>query len=138
MIDTVSIARDSQSGQLEYVISSRYNNASDWYYSNHFYGDPVMPGSLGVETILQAFSSGIKAASGKADTVRIACGHEMKWKYRGQVLPTNKKIYVDILVTDVKFETSGTLYRGSANLWADNLRIYEIHNIALIQLSKED
>ncbi len=138
MINSVSIESNLQTGRLDYVVSTRQNSPEDWYYANHFLGDPVMPGSLGVETIIQAFESAIKVGSNTKTTVQIACGQEMKWKYRGQVLPTNKSVHVDIQVTDVKTTSSGTLFKGSANLWADNLRIYEIADLALIQLPKEN
>ena len=137
MIDSIAIEKNRQSGSLEYVQSNRQNSPSDWYYVNHFLGDPVMPGSLGVEAIFQAFASAIKVASGNAGPIQPACGQEMKWKYRGQVLPSNKMVHVDVLVSDVETTSSGTRYTGSANLWADNLRIYEISNLSLIQLHEE-
>ena len=37
-----------------YVYASRPVNPQDWFYPFHFYQDPVMPGSLGVEAILEA------------------------------------------------------------------------------------
>ncbi len=138
MIDSIAIEKNSQSGSLLYVQSSRRNSPSDWYYGNHFLGDPVMPGSLGVEAIFQAFASAIKVTSCNAEPVRLACGHEMKWKYRGQVLPPNKTVNVDVQVSDVETTSSGTRFTASANLWADNLRIYEISNLSLIQLPKEN
>ncbi len=138
MIDSIAIEKNRQSGRLEYVQSSRQNSPSDWYYVNHFLGDPVMPGSLGVEAIFQAIASAIKVTSGNAGPIRSACGHEMKWKYRGQVLPSNKMVHFDVQVSDVENTSSGTRYTASANLWADNLRIYEISNLSLIQLPKEN
>ena len=36
------------------VSGSRRMRGDEWFYQNHFYQDPVMPGSLGVEAIMQA------------------------------------------------------------------------------------
>jgi 3-hydroxymyristoyl/3-hydroxydecanoyl-(acyl carrier protein) dehydratase len=138
MINDISIARNHQSGRLEYILSSRRNSPSDWYYANHFLGDPVMPGSLGVETIIQAFTSSIASETTGKKNIQFADGHELKWKYRGQVLPSNNQVHVDIQINNIETTSSGTVYAGSANLWADDLRIYEIQNLALIQLPEED
>jgi 3-hydroxymyristoyl/3-hydroxydecanoyl-(acyl carrier protein) dehydratase len=137
MIDTISVSRDRKTGNPEYILSGRRNNPSDWYYTNHFLGDPVMPGSLGVETIFQAFSAGIMSGTDRKSSINIASGHELTWKYRGQVLPANNQVHVDIQIHAIETTPSGTIYTGSANLWADDLRIYEIQNIALIQLPEE-
>ncbi len=55
------------------------------------------------------------------------------WKYRGQVLPANAKVQVDVQITEITKRDNATTYIGNANLWADDLRIYEIQNLALIQ-----
>jgi 3-hydroxymyristoyl/3-hydroxydecanoyl-(acyl carrier protein) dehydratase len=138
MIDSIAMEKNKLTGQLEYIQASRENSPSDWYYENHFLGDPVMPGSLGVETIVQAFTCGIQAAVGRAAGFQYAIGREVKWKYRGQVLPSNKAVHTDIQIKSLETTSSGTLYTGSANLWADDLRIYEIQGLALIQLPEEN
>jgi 3-hydroxymyristoyl/3-hydroxydecanoyl-(acyl carrier protein) dehydratase len=138
MIDSIAYEKNQPSSQLQYIQSGRNNRPSDWYYENHFLGDPVMPGSLGVETIVQAFMCGIQGVSGHPAAIQLACGHEMKWKYRGQVLPTNAMVHVDVQITETKPTSSGILYTGSANLWADDLRIYEIQGLTLIHQPKED
>jgi 3-hydroxymyristoyl/3-hydroxydecanoyl-(acyl carrier protein) dehydratase len=32
-------------------------NPADWYFKSHFYQDPVIPGSLGLESFLQVMKS---------------------------------------------------------------------------------
>jgi 3-hydroxymyristoyl/3-hydroxydecanoyl-(acyl carrier protein) dehydratase len=138
MIESISLENDKAASQLSYVQASKTNSPSDWYYANHFLGDPVMPGSLGVETIVQAFTSGIQTASSRKTGVIPAIGREMTWKYRGQVLPANREVHTDIQIGSIETTSSGTIYTGSANLWADDLRIYEIQNLALIQLPEKN
>jgi 3-hydroxymyristoyl/3-hydroxydecanoyl-(acyl carrier protein) dehydratase len=138
MIDSIAMEKIKTTGQLEYIQASRVNSPSDWYYANHFLGDPVMPGSLGVETIVQAFTCGIQASSGNPAAVQPVIGREVKWKYRGQVLPANHAVHTDVQIKSCETTSSGTLYTGSANLWADDLRIYEIQDLALIQRSEDN
>ncbi len=116
-----------------YIYSQRKNNPADWYYANHFFEDPVMPGSLGIEAICQAFRSGIQRISKSDRPVKFAPGSEMVWKYRGQVLQTNQTIQFDIHIAEKIQKNESVIYIGSANLWADDLRIYEIQNLTFIQ-----
>lgn len=134
MIDSIMLENNQLSGQLEYVLASRDNSPSDWYYKNHFLGDPVMPGSLGVETIVQAFTSGMQISSGSPEGIQPAIGRDFKWKYRGQVLPSTRAVHTELQIRSIEKTSSGALFTGSANLWADDLRIYEIQDLALIQL----
>jgi 3-hydroxymyristoyl/3-hydroxydecanoyl-(acyl carrier protein) dehydratase len=116
-----------------YIYSERKNDPADWFYTNHFFEDPVMPGSLGIEAICQAFRSGIHLLSNSNKPVKPVAGSEMKWKYRGQVLQTNQNIRFDIHITEKIQKEDSVLYTGTANLWADDLRIYEIQNLAFVQ-----
>ncbi|HRF98649.1 MAG TPA: hypothetical protein PLZ51_25750, partial [Aggregatilineales bacterium] len=74
-----------------YAYASADVVASDWYFKNHFHQDPVMPGSIGVETALQAVQAyAIETGLGKQfKTPRFAQvggGHTVVWRYRGQML----------------------------------------------------
>jgi 3-hydroxymyristoyl/3-hydroxydecanoyl-(acyl carrier protein) dehydratase len=116
-----------------YIYSKRKNNPVDWFYTNHFFEDPVMPGSLGIEAICQAFRSGIHLLSNSDKPVKPVNDSEMKWKYRGQVLQRNQNIRFDIHISETIQKNESVIYIGTANLWADDLRIYEIQNLAFIQ-----
>jgi 3-hydroxymyristoyl/3-hydroxydecanoyl-(acyl carrier protein) dehydratase len=133
MIDEIGYSQEFEEKTLGYVFAERKNDPSDWYYTNHFMGDPVMPGSLGIEAIIQSFASGIPYLTGSNKEIRFACGQEMKWKYRGQVLPANGKVQIDIRVAASNNMDGEKSYIGSANLWVDDLRIYEIENLAFVQ-----
>jgi 3-hydroxymyristoyl/3-hydroxydecanoyl-(acyl carrier protein) dehydratase len=116
-----------------YIYSDRKNNPADWYYANHFYEDPVMPGSLGIEAVCQAFRRGIHLLSKSNKPVKLLPGSEMIWKYRGQVLQSNQKIQFDIHISEIIQKNDAIIFIGNANLWADDLRIYEIQNLTFIQ-----
>ncbi|HEX7557171.1 MAG TPA: hypothetical protein VF338_11140 [Leptolinea sp.] len=133
LIDGVGIMKVGGIHSQGYVMAERDNNPKDWFYINHFFQDPVMPGSLGIEAIVQAFKSAIHMFSDSKKPVTLAPGVELEWKYRGQVLPNNHRMLLEIHVEDQVKKAGLTLFTGSANLWADDLRIYEIHNLAFLQ-----
>lgn len=85
----------------------------DWFFKAHFFQDPVMPGSLGLEAMIQALH--IK----KYGSSKFVLMKNFKWKYRGQVLPHNRKI------------TVLTLPNGNSSLIVDGIKIYEATNLTL-------
>lgn len=105
---------------------------ADWYFKAHFYGDPVQPGSLGVDAmcqLLQFFCIETGMGGGVPDPVfePIMSGTRAVWKFRGQVLPTDGTITIeaDILEVGVDF------VRAQAWLWVDGRRIYHAPELAI-------
>ncbi|MFD2338794.1 hypothetical protein ACFSM7_00525 [Clavibacter michiganensis subsp. tessellarius] len=77
----------------------------DWYFTRHFHRDPVQPGSLGIESMLQALQVLVLEA-GLADGIpdprlRLATGVTTTWSYRGQVGTTDAECSVEVGVTRV-------------------------------------
>lgn len=104
--------------------------ARQWFFKAHFYQDPVQPGSLGIEALLQAvqalaidldLGAGLSAPRFETQAVDVP----MSWKYRGQVIPDNHVVVVDVEITDIRRETQGVLVVASGSLWVDGKRIYE-------------
>ena len=66
-------------------------DASEWFFKAHFFQDPVQPGSLGLEAMVQLLQVAMKLR-GMADGMKaprfepLALGVPLTWKYRGQVL----------------------------------------------------
>ncbi len=77
LIDRIGFARNPGEAHNGYILAERKNDPSDWYYANHFLGDPVMPGSLGVEAIVQAFRTEIMILSGSNSEIKFADGYEL-------------------------------------------------------------
>ncbi len=110
--------------------------ASDWFFKAHFFQDPVQPGSLGLDAMLQALSilvleRGVDTNGTPAHLESPALAEAMTWKYRGQVLPENQRVVVDLQITDWRRETGGTLAVAKGSLWVDGKRIYEATGLAL-------
>ena len=117
------------------VSGSRRMRGDEWFYQNHFYQDPVMPGSLGVEAIMQALWAYLKytGIEGQFQRPRLDLAHKeaLNWKYRGQVIPANKQIQFAAYIKEI--DTSPQAYRllADADFWVDGMRIYAIRNISM-------
>ncbi len=136
MLDRIGIALDGGRAGLGRAVGSRAVDASDWFFRAHFMGDPVQPGSLGLEAMAQALSA-LAEAKGLTDGFdrprleMLACGVPVAWKYRGQVLPENREVEVDVEVAEVRDEPSGTLVIGDGELRVDGKRIYRASGLSL-------
>ncbi|MDZ7845147.1 MAG: PfaB family protein [Anaerolineales bacterium] len=130
------IARDGGSKQHGYLYLNQAVDPQDWFFKTHFYQDPVMPGSLGVELIsraLQSGAAGLDLPAGK--TWRVAPDQRTSWKYRGQITPDTSTIQVDVHIQSLNRNSRRLLIRADANLWKGNKRIYQISDLTLESLS---
>jgi 3-hydroxymyristoyl/3-hydroxydecanoyl-(acyl carrier protein) dehydratase len=110
--------------------------ARQWFFKAHFFQDPVQPGSLGLEAMLQAVSAlAIELGLGEGlvgprfETQ--ASGVTMSWKYRGQVIPENRVVVIDVELTEVRREASSVLALAEGSLWVDGKRIYEAKGLGV-------
>jgi len=105
-----------------YVHSMNVIDASDWFYPCHFYLDPVMPGSLGVEAMIQSIQVYVLQQNLAKNFKNPRFGlveDEAKWCYRGQIIPDNKQMTLEVHIN------------VDGNLWKDGLRIYSVESIGL-------
>jgi 3-hydroxymyristoyl/3-hydroxydecanoyl-(acyl carrier protein) dehydratase len=94
-----------------------------------------MPGSLGVEAILQAMQIyaldqdlGAQLNSPRFEQV---LDHQIVWKYRGQITPDNERMQLEVHISQVDRREGEVTILGDASLWKNDLRIYEVKQIAL-------
>jgi 3-hydroxymyristoyl/3-hydroxydecanoyl-(acyl carrier protein) dehydratase len=108
----------------------------EWFFKAHFFQDPVQPGSLGLEALLQLLQffmleermdDGIKAPRFEP----VALGTEHSWKYRGQVLLHNKTIESTIEIVERGEDEKGAYAFANGSLWVDGKRIYEAKNLGM-------
>ena len=133
-VDTVSIVEGGGTAGIAYIHGERKIDAEDWFFRYHFHQDPVMPGSLGVEAIielLQVYALKNDLGAGFTNPRFVAPLTEVVWKYRGQITPLNEQMSLDVHITDIKKEKGEIVLVGDANLAKDGLRIYEVKNIVL-------
>lgn len=107
----------------------------EWFYANHFYQDPVMPGSLGVEAIVQGIWSSLRVLAEKVrfkkSVIDYSNEQPLIWKYRGQVLPANKNVRFEIHLQNSPADVSNPHYQADADFWIDDRKIYTIKNISM-------
>lgn len=121
-----------------YVYASRPVNPQDWFYPFHFYQDPVMPGSLGVEAMLEALQAyalemdlgrGLRAP--RFGLVASPEGAPLQWSYRGQITQQHKLMELELHLKPAERQPGRVILSGDASLWVDGLRIYSVKNAAL-------
>ncbi len=125
---------------LGYVRGSVDVDPALWFFQAHFYQDPVWPGSLGLESflqLLQVYAAERWGSDGRWSMVdgRNSAGATLnpepstlnpphEWIYRGQVIPRDKTVTVEVVVTAVDDE-SRTL-TASGFLTVDGRVIYQM------------
>ena len=114
-------------------------DAGEWFFKAHFFQDPVMPGSLGVEAMCQLLQwylleRGIGADLPGARFEPVALDEQVKWTYRGQVVPGDRLITVEMDILEVR----GTTVFATAWLWVDGRRIYRVERLAARMVAGAD
>ncbi|MCK7628299.1 3-hydroxyacyl-[acyl-carrier-protein] dehydratase FabA [Shewanella sp. JNE10-2] len=133
-IDKAEIVKAGGKAGLGYLYAERTIDPSDWFFQFHFHQDPVMPGSLGVEAIIelmQTYAIDQDLGAGFKSPKFGQILSDIKWKYRGQINPLNKQMSLDVHITNVTDDNGKRIIMGDANLSKDGLRIYEVKDIAI-------
>ncbi len=110
--------------------------SDDWFFKAHFFQDPVQPGSLGIEAMLQTIQASmlLQGLAENLENPRFApldSSAELIWHYRGQVTPDRARVTVEFEVTDIE-HLAGTIgVTGHARLWVDELQIYQAPRIGM-------
>ena len=118
---------------LGIIRGSKKVDPQEWFFRAHFYQDPVCPGSLGVESFLQLLKFAALqrwkhlAASHRFGQV---LGTPPVWKYRGQILPQNRDISVEAVITAVREKPLPEL-RATGYLSVDGLCIYRMQDFGV-------
>ncbi|MBI1347444.1 hypothetical protein GC163_14290 [bacterium] len=132
---------------LGYIRGSVDVDPSMWFFKAHFYQDPVWPGSLGLESFLQllqifaaekwgaeglglrAQGSELMPAASTLSPWHLALSSPHEWVYRGQVIPRDKTVTVDVVVTAVDEATRKLTASGF--LTVDGRVIYQMIDFAI-------
>ncbi len=117
--------------------SEKRVDPSEWFFKAHFFQDPVQPGSLGIEAMIQLLqfymieedlAEGIEEPRFEP----LSSGRSMTWKYRGQVTPEKGVIRVEMNITARGHDDDGAAFASAeAWLWVDELRIYSAENLTV-------
>ena len=104
-----------------------------WFFLCHFFGDPVMPGCLGLDAMWQlvGFFLGWSGAPGRGRALGVG-----EVKFRGQVRPTVKKVSYKIDIKRVILRRL-ILGVGDGTLEADGQVIYTAKDLKVGLFSPE-
>lgn len=131
MIDEIEIyIPDGGPFGLGFIRGLKIVDPDEWFFKAHFYQDPVCPGSLGIESFLQL----IKFMAldrwkhlAKSHQFMLLTEEPHHWTYRGQIIPENKKIEVEAVVTQIQTKPVPSIM-ANGFLKVDGLYIYKMEN----------
>ncbi|MEY4763710.1 MAG: hypothetical protein RI907_383 [Pseudomonadota bacterium] len=108
----------------------------EWFFKAHFFQDPVQPGSLGIEAILQAAQSlmllqGLDEGLIEPCFEPLAVDTPVVWHYRGQVTPQRQRVTVVYEVTSLEAQAQGVLVVGQGQLWVDGMLAYRMPSFGM-------
>jgi acyl transferase domain-containing protein/3-hydroxymyristoyl/3-hydroxydecanoyl-(acyl carrier protein) dehydratase len=115
---------------LGFIHGVKEVDPDEWFFKAHFYQDPVCPGSLGIESFLQLIKfMAIDRWEDLVDSHRfeLITGEPHNWIYRGQVIPENKTVEVEAVVTKI-INTPVPIIYANGFLKVDGLYIYQMEN----------
>ena len=106
-------------------------NRDAWFFRAHFHGDPVWPGSLGLESMLQLLQVVARERWGEGSWLprTLAVGVPHRWTYRGQVIPDRKRVVVEANIKEEDPERGILLADGM--LLVDDLPIYSMEDFSV-------
>jgi acyl transferase domain-containing protein/3-hydroxymyristoyl/3-hydroxydecanoyl-(acyl carrier protein) dehydratase len=110
--------------------------ADEWFFRAHFFQDPVQPGSLGVQALCQllefyAIERQLGAVLRRPRFQPVLLDRPVQWKYRGQVVPENRKVLLEVEILGVERHPGEVRILAEGWLWADDKRIYHIQQFGI-------
>jgi 3-hydroxymyristoyl/3-hydroxydecanoyl-(acyl carrier protein) dehydratase/malonyl CoA-acyl carrier protein transacylase len=129
MIDRVDdLILDGGPRGLGFVRGQKAVNPEEWFFKAHFYQDPVIPGSLGLESLLQLLKALALRRWGAEKFVMMRGGRHA-WLYRGQVIPTSRNVTVTAVVT--RRDDAARQLTADGVLTVDGRAIYKMKDFTL-------
>merc|ERR1711871_612380 len=133
-LDSIQVIPSSGKYGKGYLHGHKDVNKQDWFFSCHFWCDPVMPGSLGIESMYQmiktfcihsGIGNGMKKRRFEHDLGKVS------WKYRGQLTPRNDTMDAEVHIKSVSNVNGEIVVLADGALYVDNLRVYTATDLRL-------
>jgi 3-hydroxymyristoyl/3-hydroxydecanoyl-(acyl carrier protein) dehydratase len=143
MLDRITtVRRDGGRDGLGHYRAERDIDPADWYFRAHFFQDPVQPGSLGIEAMIELLQFAMLDQDLDRDLADprfepLALGVALTWKYRGQVIPSNEKVTVTVELSSISRSDDGVVATARAALWCDGVKIYSAEDLGMRIVSGE-
>ncbi len=118
---------------LGFVRGSKCVDPAEWFFTAHFYQDPVCPGSLGIESFIQLLKYAARERWPhliESHRFTLLTGATHSWTYRGQILPRNRLVTVEASITGLR-EAPVPRITADGYLQVDGLYIYKMENFGI-------
>lgn len=132
MIDDVQLSLTDGPYDHGFAIGTTVVDATSWFFKAHFHQDPVVPGSLGLESFFQLvklYASQRWNLAANAQFLTPLLGRKHEWVYRGQVVPTDKRVTVSAVIKNVDDGTHELSAEGFLSI--DGRIIYQMKEFSL-------
>jgi 3-hydroxymyristoyl/3-hydroxydecanoyl-(acyl carrier protein) dehydratase len=106
-----------------------------WFFKAHFQGDPVWPGSLGLESMLQLLrvvAEDLWKDDGHWVPRTVATDILHRWSYRGQIIPEKKRVTVEATIKRIDHDKGILIADGMLSV--DGLPIYSMEDFSMQRL----
>ncbi len=122
-----------------YIKAKKIVDPDEWFFKAHFFQDPVCPGSLGVESFIQLIKFYILQQyelSYEDFKIEETLNTTHEWKYRGQIIPSNKQIEICAHIKDITDDDQPKITADGA-LSVDGICIYEMQNFSMTLINNK-
>lgn len=132
MVDSIAWMSSAGGPKGLGVIEGRARvNPDAWFFKAHFYQDPVWPGSLGLESLVQLMKILAHRRWGAPingwQAMALKAPH--RWSYRGQIVPSAQEVAVQASFTEI--DDSRRFLRADGLLGVDGRIIYSMTDFTL-------
>lgn len=137
MIDRITgFQKNGGRAGLGYLRAEKDVKPGDWFFKAHFFQDPVQPGSLGLDAMCQLLQfymieNDLGAAVAQPRFEPIMIGSPVTWTFRGQVVPANQLVTIEMEIKEVGKDARGPFVSAEAWLWVDGMRIYHAQKLGM-------
>ena len=142
MIDTIEVhLADGGPDNLGFVRGTKQVDPTEWFFTAHFFQDPVCPGSLGIESFLQLLRHDVLARLPPDSALRRIeplVGSAHRWTYRGQIVPDDRQVTVEAIIRE-RGDGPEPFVRADGLLSVDGRHIYHMQGfgVKLIQTTSD-
>ena len=124
MIDRIDLfVPDGGPAGLGFMRGSKDSRPEEWFFKAHFYQDPVCPARWGWNRSSSCSKFAAREALAGNSPVRTASRrrpeHPHRWTYRGQILPQNRTVTVEAVVSQVTESPHPDCTPTAASRWTD-------------------